>query len=186
MRRIGVGVLGVMALILVAQPGYAQDKKPEQSYSKETISPEESANKSEDITIKDTSRQKLLRWNPITVPSGNGFSFSQRVSKLTVSIIEQKSGVTGKIDTLYAASGTLFNASEDDKHNGALTWRIDFKNSAGTIVDSFTFSLPWNHCSYHGEEPFNIPPRPTTFNLIDIITDATATGHKPGGYEGGC
>lgn len=170
----------------VLRPGYAQDNNSQPSYSPETKSPVEKSLGSGSESAKDTSRQKIFNWQPITVPSGNGFKFSQRVSGLAVSIIEQKGGGGGKITTLYAASGTFFNASEDDKHNGQLTWTIEFLNSAGTVVDSFQFNLPWNHCSYHGEEPFNEPPRPTSFNLYDVIVSARATGYKPGGYEGGC
>jgi len=177
--------VGILLAASTLQNVSAQERDPAKTYSKETTSTDDNSQKSGDISAKDTSREKLLYWNPITVPSGNGFAFSQRVSNLVVSIIEQKSGA-GKITTLYAASGTFFNKSEDDLHNGALTWTIRFRNSAGTVIDSFQFTLPWNHCSYHGEEPFNIPPRPTSFNLIDVIVDATATGYKPGGYEGGC
>lgn len=179
-------VLGILFTASTLHSVNAQEQNAESSYSKETTSTSEGSVKAGEITAKDTSRQKIFYWDPITVPSGNGFAFSQRVSNLAVSIIEQKSGVTGKITTLYAASGTFVNRSEDDKHNGALTWTIRFTNSAGTVIDSFQYTLPWNHCSYHGEEPFNIPPRPTSFNLIDVIVSATATGYKPGGYEGGC
>jgi hypothetical protein len=186
MKRLFGAALATVFATSVFQLGYAQEKKPEQSYSPETRSPVGETVKSGNVTAKDTSREKTLYWDPITVPSGNGFKFSQRVSNLAVSIIEQKGGSDGAISTVYAASGTLFNASEDDKHNGMLTWTIDFKNPAGTVIDSFQFNLPWNHCSYHGEEPFNIPPRPSSFNLIDVIVTATATGYKPGGYEGGC
>jgi hypothetical protein len=180
-------VLGTLFAVSAVQFGHAQEKDGSPVYSPETKS-----SITNSITtgaaaplIGTTSREKILNWNPITVPSGNGFAFSQRVSNLAVSIIEQKDGA-GRISTLYAASGTYVNGSEDDKHNGQITWTIEFHNSAGTVIDSFQFPLPWNHCSYHGEEPFNIPPRPTSFNLIDVIVTARATGYKPGGYEGGC
>lgn len=171
----------------VLSTGYAQDNKSQEpTYSPETKSSVEKNVGSGSESAKDTSRQKVFNWQPITVPSGNGFAFSQRVSGLAVSIIEQKGGGGGKITTLYAASGTLYNGSEDDKHGGQLTWTIEFLNSAGTVVDSFRFYLPWDHCTYHGEEPFNEAPRPTSFNLYDVIVSARATGYKPGGYEGGC
>lgn len=185
MNKIGAVMVAVFATV-VLHAGYAQDKEIQPTYSPETRSSVEKNAASGELSAKDTSRQKILTWNPITVPSGNGFAFSQRVSNLAVSIIEQKGGAGGKITTLYAASGTFYNGSEDDKHNGQLTWTIDFMNTAGTVIDSFQFNLPWNHCTYHGEEPFSIPPRPTSFNLIDVIVSARATGYKPGGYEGGC
>lgn len=136
------------------------------------------------IDAKFTARNKDLFWNPIAIPTSLT-GFSQRVSGLKVSIIEQTAG-DDFITTFYAASGTYFNHTEDDKTYKSCSWTIRFLNGAGTIIDTFTFNVSHAHCSYNGEVPFSIPPTPSAFNFFDVIASATAQGTKPAGYEGGC
>jgi hypothetical protein len=135
-------------------------------------------------TPQITSRNKDIPWNdPILIPTSLT-GFSQSVSDLKVSIIEQTAG-DDSITTYYAASGKYFNHTEDDKTYEACSWTINFLNTAGTIIDTYTFYIQHAHCS-RSEEPFSEPPTLSAFNFIDVIYNAKAQGTKPGGYEGGC
>jgi hypothetical protein len=137
--------------------------------------------------LKETSREKIFYWDPMSIPSGRPeWAFSQRVSGLKVSVIEQKGVGDGKIQTFYVASGTLFNLTEDDKTHIATVWTIDLLDAAGAKIDSFRFSLSHDHCSYHGEEPFNTQQILSAFNFFDVTKGALASGLKPAGYQGGC
>ncbi len=165
----------------------AQDGGMDSGFTDEASSSVEVHFQISDISTKETSRDMTLYWNPIAIPSGRReWPFSQRVSNLAVSVIEQRETVGGDITTFYAASGTYFNRTQDDKTWIRAEWTIKFQNAAGTTIDSFTFTLPRNFCSYRGETPFTIEPTRSAFNFYDVIKRATARGVKPAGYQGGC
>ena len=142
---------------------------------------------SEGVSTTDTSRNQIFAWKkPMSIPSGRDeWPYAQIVANLKVSIIEQRGVGGGKIITRYAASGTFSNGTQDDKTLKACTWKIRFLDAAETVIDTFDFPVSHSFCSYP-ELPFTIPPTPSAFNFFDVIKFATAQGHKPAGYQGGC
>jgi len=166
---------------------FAADKVYERpsAYTKGAKSNRATISRQSRISARDTSRDKGYYWEPLPIPAGlNGYSFSTRVSNLNVTVIEQISP-ENNISTRYIATGTYFNLTQDDRGHTSSSWIIELSNSAGTTLDSFTFSLPRGHCSYSGEEPFRFEVTSRS-NYFDIIAGAYATGIKPRAYEGGC
>jgi hypothetical protein len=184
MKKLPVMALSGALILGICGVAYSQTNKPRGSFVGEVNSSAVSSSQSGQLVTKDTSREKPpFMWNPMNLPESG--QLSQRVSNLKVTVIEQKSA-GGGVQTLYVASGTYINQTEDDKTHIPATWTVDFKDKGGTTVDSFSFNVSHDHCSYSGEEPFTAGPQLSAFNLFDTIVSATARGYIPAGYRGGC